>query len=593
LLRTTKKFHLICTADERAWKFDRPVLFLGEWCRLYKRKRIWEGMDAIVSAPYGVDQATKDHDFMIASDLKEKIFPIFCDVLNKHHKSTYSNRFWQIVLGHWFDRVIDVIINRVNTFLFCFENYQITGTTLYINQEYSLACTNSQAACLSYGDARWDSHLSMRILQFLKFDKFTVEICKEEDNSPNFFKVNLSRPQRPIYIQNIYSAIKRVSNLFSRNRDAFLINTYLPRKTEIFLQIILGQFPQKWDSPCYEIRERVNLNQRNNLSIEMMVDEENLLHKIIKELLFELLPICYLEGFSNQIKRVQKLSWPHSPKFIFTSNNFDTDEIFKLWTAIKVESGVRYFVGQHGALYGVSRYWYNHSIEELTADKFLTWGWKGRLHQHIPAFILKAPFKKKARYKKCGGLLLIELHQNYRIKLWDDIADFTDYFESQKKLVSNLNFHIKNELIIRLHSSWKKMQWSEMERWRDFDPSLKIDEGDSKLSALIEQSRLIIHSYDSTGVLETLSKNIPTLIFLHDGLGSIREEAKPFYQKLIDVGILYCGADTMAEHINKIWGNIEEWWSDGNLQEARILFCKQYAVLCDDPIKSLKRILAS
>jgi hypothetical protein len=55
--------YLITTADERTWKFDRPVIFLGEWCRIYDRKHIWQGMDAIVAAPYGLTQSKKDADY--------------------------------------------------------------------------------------------------------------------------------------------------------------------------------------------------------------------------------------------------------------------------------------------------------------------------------------------------------------------------------------------------------------------------------------------------------------------------------------------------------------------------------------------------
>ena len=46
--------YLITTADESTWKFDRPVIFLGEWCRIYDRRHIWEDMDAIVSAHQGI-----------------------------------------------------------------------------------------------------------------------------------------------------------------------------------------------------------------------------------------------------------------------------------------------------------------------------------------------------------------------------------------------------------------------------------------------------------------------------------------------------------------------------------------------------------
>jgi hypothetical protein len=57
-----KAVHLITTADERTWKFDRPVILLGECCLIYDRKHIWQGMDAIVAAQYVLTQSKKDAD---------------------------------------------------------------------------------------------------------------------------------------------------------------------------------------------------------------------------------------------------------------------------------------------------------------------------------------------------------------------------------------------------------------------------------------------------------------------------------------------------------------------------------------------------
>ena len=47
--------HLITTPDERTWKFDQPVIFLGKWCQLYNRRHIWEKMDFVTVEPYGFD----------------------------------------------------------------------------------------------------------------------------------------------------------------------------------------------------------------------------------------------------------------------------------------------------------------------------------------------------------------------------------------------------------------------------------------------------------------------------------------------------------------------------------------------------------
>ena len=66
--------YLITIADERTWKFDRPVLFLGEWCCLYDRRHIWQHMDAIVASPYGLGKVQKDADHAEARALEEKLF---------------------------------------------------------------------------------------------------------------------------------------------------------------------------------------------------------------------------------------------------------------------------------------------------------------------------------------------------------------------------------------------------------------------------------------------------------------------------------------------------------------------------------------
>ena len=33
---------LITTADERTWPVNKPVVFLGEWCKKYSRKHVWQ-----------------------------------------------------------------------------------------------------------------------------------------------------------------------------------------------------------------------------------------------------------------------------------------------------------------------------------------------------------------------------------------------------------------------------------------------------------------------------------------------------------------------------------------------------------------------
>ena len=54
----TVKRLLVSTALEGSWGETEPVLFLGEWCRLYSRRHCWLALDAEV-LPYHWDDRGK------------------------------------------------------------------------------------------------------------------------------------------------------------------------------------------------------------------------------------------------------------------------------------------------------------------------------------------------------------------------------------------------------------------------------------------------------------------------------------------------------------------------------------------------------
>ena len=590
-----KQRYLIITADERTWKFDRPVIFLGEWCRIYDRKHIWQGMDAIVAAPYGLTQSKKDADYAEARALEDKLFPILCDVLNRHHDTKHSVRFWRIVLGHWLRRYVDVMLNRVKTLEQCLQMHQISGTTLYANDNYALAAQDSYAAIWASIDERWNNALTLRILGLLGANSCPVELiagCESQGFSWNALATTPTLKKKAL--KWCYQRAGKLASYLARDDDAFIISSYLPKKEAIKLQLALGQCPQLWASQKLEKLDEPDRTLRESLANQVISKPESNLEDILSAMVFELLPVCYLEGFDDLNKLVKKQPWPTKPKFMLTSNNFDTDEVFKLWAALKTEYYfIEYIVGQHGSVYGTHRHWHYNTIEELTADKFLTWGWSDGLPQHTPAFIFKTAGRKHTHYNPQGGLLLIELHLNHRITTWDDTSEFVKYFEDQQVFVNKLIRTPRQRLTIRLHAAYNFLMWGEEARWQEFDPLLKIDTGSVPIRALIAQSRLVVHSYDSTGILETLSQNIPTLAFWQNDLDHLRDSAKPYYHLLVDAGIVHLTAESTAQKVNEVWEDVDGWWQQASVQEARIQFCNRYSRVSPNPVRELKKILFS
>jgi putative transferase (TIGR04331 family) len=584
---TNKVRYLITDADERTWKFDRPVIFLGEWCRTYERKHVWQGMDAIVAAPYGLDQDSKDSDHIDVQELESKLFPVLCDTLNRHHGIQHGERFWRIILGHWLARYVSIMLNRVKTLKQCLQVHQVSGITTYGDDHYTLATQDSYSFILASNDERWNVALTARILSLLECTNFPVEVITGDSTSAGF-----------CWDGNIASTPKwgrsmagKLASYLVRDSDALIIHSYLPKKEEIKLQLVLGQCPQLWTSPKLKVLDKYNQVLRKRLAKQVVIKSGNAIENILFSMAFELLPICYLESFDSLNKLVKEQPWPKEPKFIFTSNDFDTNEVFKIYTAQKAEEGIKYFVGQHGNNYGVSLNHHNPSNEEITADKFLTWGWVDGLPQHTPAFIFKTANRKRGCYNSQGGLLLIELPLKHRISTSDGTAEFNTYFEDQQKFINKLTSAPRRQLVVRLHAGYRHMKWGEEKRWQAFDPLLKIDTGDTNVRELVGKSRLVVHSYDSTGILETLSQNIPTLAFWQNGFDHLRDSAKPQYQLLVDAGIVHLTPGSVAKKVNEVWDDVDGWWGQSIIQDARKQFCSRHARQSENPIRELKQIL--
>ena len=165
------------------------------------------------------------------------------------------------------------------------------------------------------------------------------------------------------------------------------------------------------------------------------------------------------------------------------------------------------------------------------------------------------------------------------------------YQEQQFRFVEALPEKIQNELTVRLHGEWRNKRWSDDKRWSDRMPSVHLETGKAPIQKLMAKSRLMVHSYDSTGILECLASNIPTLCFWNGGLDHLLPSAKPYYELLRGAGILADSPEYAAQLVAQYWNDIDGWWESEQVQNARRLFCEQYARIEKHPLRTMKRLL--
>ena len=86
-----KRF-LVTTALEETWPNDPeiPVLFLGEWCRIYSRRERWSIMNAEVLSYHWDDRQKLYNDYQYLNDHYEIALQALQKQLNEIHRVDHS-----------------------------------------------------------------------------------------------------------------------------------------------------------------------------------------------------------------------------------------------------------------------------------------------------------------------------------------------------------------------------------------------------------------------------------------------------------------------------------------------------------------------
>ena len=78
------------------------------------------------------------------------------------------------------------------------------------------------------------------------------------------------------------------------------------------------------------------------------------------------------------------------------------------------------------------------------------------------------------------------------------------------------------------------------------------------IQKLLINTKVSLFTHDSTGILENLSLNMPTLCFLANGLKHINERNIEDYNLLIDANILFTDINKLITHLTKYWADIKK-----------------------------------
>jgi putative transferase (TIGR04331 family) len=352
---------------------------------------------------------------------------------------------------------------------------------------------------------------------------------------------------------------------------------------------MLGSWPRRINVIQPPIEE-YNVDKRRELHLShKSIDAfENILVEFVRIYL----PTAYLEVFNKLKFSISQMNFPEAPKAIFTSNRHLYDDVFNVWVAETSSRGTCLILGQHGGSYGISKYpSFAERHEIAVADKYITWGWNSK-GPTIPGVVLTKVGAQITSLKKQSKVTFVADHLwSAPRSIWGDIDESSSYLTHVTEVLQLISPICQQHLHVRLHHGQKDTGHSLLEKWKNQIPQLHVDAGNTRFSSLMRDSKLVIVAHNSTTFPETFALGIPTIITWKPSWTEIRDEAKPIFEKLAEVGIFHADPKTLAAHLSQIYDDVDGWWESEEVTEARQFFCEHFSRTSERPLRLLRRII--
>ncbi len=587
------KYDLACTPISlrevsRSPKFDNKDSYLlgGLWC---SRDKSFDELKDKLDFKFpdyhwsNRDKYISDNEYL--SNLREELIKKLAYSLNETHQSDFNEEYWRILIGPWLNSFLPSVYDRWETIKNVFSNFDIKNAYLIDSdkENYVPNCT-SDSIDFNIHDY-WNEFVFTKILEFysLNGNPFNKTYFTSQDKHESFaHKKN----------ENFISKLINVIGAYVSNKTYFFHDLGV-KKTKIwFLEFLLGKVPSHYkseDIPIFEfdplLRDRIKIKHRPNNDFE----------NFLIELIPYQIPKCFIEGY----KYFNKLSykrWPKKPKVILSTGSFYVDEYFKYYLAKqKVINHTKFFIMQHGGHYGIGRVNSFLDHELSICDKYFSWGWKNDSNKITPLPSIKINSYKDLNYDKKGSFLIAITdipRYSYAMCGSPISSDYVDVENEAIEIYENITENIQDLTTFRFKHDF--YGWKTEQIIKSLYPNIKTENFLQKnIMESYAESRLTLHLTNFTTYLETLSLNVPTIIYLNPAHNEYTDDAHVYLNELKKSKIFFDDFESTVKHINSIWNNVDEWWKSADVQKARSNFVNRFALKSDsfiqDFIKEMKR----
>lgn len=580
MIRDNKKQRvLLVTAlkDKNKLYLKKPLVATGVECIKYLDNDFINSEVIILKTHWKKENLSKKFSYI--NNIYNNYLIEISHFLNKIHKVNYSVDYWKVIIGPWLKRFIFIVYDRVQNIKLIKKKYNISYVKINNYLEKDFLFNDYNDFDYKTHTDEWNNIIYDQIIQCLKY--FKVKKFNKIENDSNLIKKKIN------LLSILFFGINKFFSLFVKKNDGFFINTYFSKVQLLLLHLKLRQIP-------FFPEEYIKLKFKKNIQFRIKKNKKkrDTFGLVLDSIIFKHFPKIYLEGYKKTIKFIDSLSWPTTPRFIYSSNSFFNDDVFKIYLA---EQKRRYHTkmisGQHGGGFFSSKYYFNQDLQFDISDFVLTWGFEKKFSdKFVPMFnFLKANKYVKKNYMNNNYLLFID-YEFARFSAGLGIGMFQDkkhleLLEDRFIFLKKISNSVRNSTIVKLFPT--DNGWCTKKRYDDRGIKCKFSFRDDSFLKLLNSSKICVTNLNSTTYLQSLNLNHPTVIFFNKNIDLVNEEFSLSLKALKKVGIFFNTPEEAANHINLIWNSIDSWWNSKKVQDTVNFFCNKYSKKSNNKVNDL------
>ena len=559
---------------------------LGAWCfPQFKLHRLNDYSNELVGQYVQGDSNEMDSANLAVANAFELLMPMLAKSLNDYHSSDWSERFWKITVGYWFRQYLDVLYERYQVILAAQKTGSRFHSSVTPTDEYWVANDTDGFSVGLFSD-RLNHQLFSQIGQ--------KQGCFETFDFVNLDNADDSAQGRKKSSKTLRKVVFNISSFLVRFNRIILVRSYFQKGLIFKLSLRFASVPLLGTPSIDCAGIPVNRARRNKLTLDVPSGATNF-EQLAGDLVAQNIPKVFVEGYSDLMKMSQRLL-PKRAKLFVTANAFAAQEVYKVWAGLGVEQGhASHVILQHGANYGHSKVMSEEEFETTSTDYYLSTGWRDSARPSIKSIAASAFLGGIAGYEKnspnsidAGQILWVLCSlPRYQYTQWSAAQGpgFINYLDDQCGFVNALAETSRSKLKCRpYHYDYG---WGDLYYFKDKCGAFPIDTELKPLRQGISAAKVVVFTYESTSMMESMAMNIPTVCYWNPEKWAWRSEAQGLLKQLKDAGIYHESGPSAAVHLNALMqsGELMKWWCSEKVQAARLAYCAQYAATDDNAYK--------